>query len=329
LKALVTGGSGFIGSNLVDALLDRGDAVIALDNLTTGRRSNLDSALSRGAQLVVEDIRDEELVGPLLEKEKPEVVYHLAAQIDVRVSAARPGFDAGINVVGTVNMLEAARAAGARRFVYASTGGAIYGETEVVPTPEDTPIASEAPYGQAKFAGEGYCDLWRRLHGLSTVSLRFGNVYGPRQDPLGEAGVIAIFCGKLQEGGKPTVYGDGRQTRDYIYVHDVVRAVLAAGSHDAGGSFNVGTGRGASVLELVDHLGKLGREMGLLADRASFEAQFAPARLGEIQRSTLDTTKSRDVLGFEAEVGLDDGLRRTLEWVAEDEAQTAPTARAS
>ena len=179
MKVLVTGGAGFIGSNLVDALLDRGDEVVVLDNLTTGRKTNVEHAIANGAKLVVEDIRDADLVGSLLESEKPEVVFHLAAQMDVRVSAARPVYDAEVNVIGTINMLEAARLCGARRFVFASTGGAIYGETDVLPTPEGTEINSEAPYGQAKFSAEGYCELWGRLHGLSAVSLRFGNVYGP------------------------------------------------------------------------------------------------------------------------------------------------------
>ena len=317
MKVLVTGGAGFIGSNLVDALLDRGDDVVVLDNLTTGRKSNVDHALANGAKLVVEDIRDGELVASLLEAEKPEVVFHLAAQIDVRVSAARPSFDAEVNVIGTINMLEAARRAGARRFVYASTGGAIYGETDVVPTPEDTEIRSEAPYGQAKYAGEGYLSLWQRLHGLSTVSLRFGNVYGPRQDPLGEAGVIAIFCGKLQTSGDPTVFGDGRQTRDYVFVKDVVRACMTAGEDDRSGAYNVGRGQEVSVLELVSQLGMLGNELGLL-DGRSFEPQFAPARAGEVQRSALDPTRSREELGFVADVDLEDGLRRTLQSVLQE-----------
>jgi UDP-glucose 4-epimerase len=314
LKVLVTGGAGFIGSNLVDALLDRGDDVVVLDNLTTGRKSNVDHALANGAKLVVEDIRDGEMVASLLEAEKPEVVFHLAAQIDVRVSAAKPSFDAEVNVIGTINMLEAARRAGARRFVYASTGGAIYGETDVVPTPESTEIRSEAPYGQAKYAGEGYLSLWQRLHGLSTVALRFGNVYGPRQDPLGEAGVIAIFCGKLQTGGDPTVFGDGRQTRDYVFVDDVVRACMIAGGDDRGGAYNVGRGVEVSVLKLVEQLGMLGNELNLL-DGRSFEPQFAPARAGEVQRSALDPTRSREELGFVAETNLEDGLRRTLQSV--------------
>ena len=328
MKALVTGGAGFIGSNLVDALLDRGDDVVVLDNLATGRKTNLDAALARGAQLVVEDIRDGNVVGSLLASEKPEVVFHLAAQMDVRVSAARPVYDAEVNVIGTINMLEAARAGGAGRFVFASTGGAIYGETDVLPTPEDAEINSEAPYGHAKYSAEGYCDLWRRLHGLSTVSLRFGNVYGPRQDPMGEAGVVAIFCGKLRDRAQPTVFGDGRQTRDYIYVSEVVGAALAAARSDVHGSFNVGTGAESSVLDLVETLGKLGRESGMIGPDDSFEAQFAPARAGEVERSALDTARSRDVLGFEAKVGLEEGLRQTLAWVAEEDAAPA-RARAS
>jgi len=320
LKALVTGGAGFIGSNLVDALLARGDEVVVLDNLATGRRPNLDSALARGARLVVEDIRDAALVRSLLEYERPEAVFHLAAQMDVRVSAAKPVYDAEVNVIGTINMLEAARLCGARRFVFASTGGAIYGETEVLPTPEDAEINSEAPYGHSKYSAEGYCDLWGRLHGLSAVSLRFGNVYGPRQDPLGEAGVVAIFCGKLRDRGQPTVFGDGLQTRDYIYVEEVVNAALIASANEAAGPFNVGTGEESSVLDLVEVLQKLGRELGIIGENDSFEPQFAPARAGEVQRSSLDTRKSRDVLGFEARVGLEEGLRRTLEWVVAEDA---------
>jgi UDP-glucose 4-epimerase len=319
---LVTGGAGFIGSNLVDALVARGDDVVVLDNLSTGRRSNLDSALAQGSRLVVEDIRDAALVRSLLEQEKPEVVFHLGAQIDVRVSAAKPAYDAEINVLGTINMLEAARLCGARRFVFTSTGGAIYGETDVLPTPEDADINSEAPYGHAKYSAEGYCDLWGRLHGLSAVSLRLGNVYGPRQDPLGEAGVVAIFCGKLRDGTQPTVFGDGLQTRDYIYVEEVVSAALIASANEVTGAFNVGTGRESSVLDLVEVLQELGRELGIIGPDDPFEPQFAPARAGEVQRSVLDPTKSRDVLGYEARVPLAEGMRRTLRWVvAEDAAQ--------
>jgi UDP-glucose 4-epimerase len=312
VKALVTGGSGFIGSHLVDALLDRGDDVVALDNLSTGRRENLDGAIGRGARLVVEDIRDGEIVGSLVNDEKPDVIFHLAAQMDVRVSTEKPTYDAGINVIGTLNMLETAREAGVRRFAFASTGGAIYGEAKDLPAREDSDIHPEAPYGQAKFSAEGYCDLYRRLHGLSTVSLRFGNVYGPRQDPFGEAGVIAIFCGKLIEGGHPIVFGDGRQTRDYVYVKEVVDAMLRASESDVHGAYNVGCGVETSVLELIDALAELGREAGILTN-GSFEPELAPARPGEVLRNALDPQRAREVLGFEAKVGVKDGLRATLD----------------
>jgi UDP-glucose 4-epimerase len=311
MKALVSGGSGFIGSHLVDALLDRGDEVVAVDNLSTGRRSNLDGALDRGARLIVEDIRDGDLMKTLFDHEQPDVVFHLAAQMDVRVSAARPNYDAEINVLGTLNLLEASRlSSGVNRFVFTSTGGAIYGEAEELPAAEDSPIRPEAPYGQAKFAAEGYCELYRRLHGLSTVSLRLGNVYGPRQDPFGEAGVIAIFCGKLLEGGRPTVFGDGKQTRDYIYVRDVVDAALIVAANDIHGSYNVGRGAETTVLELIETLSDLA---GVQA-----EPEFAPARPGEVLRNALDPSKSKSELGFEAKVGMADGLRTTFESFREE-----------
>jgi UDP-glucose 4-epimerase len=230
----------------------------------------------------------------------------------VRVSTARPAYDAGINVLGTVNMLEAARESGVRRFVFASTGGAIYGEADELPAREDVEIRPEAPYGQAKYAAEGYCALYRRLHSLSTISLRLGNVYGPRQDPLGEAGVIAIFCGKVTSRGRPTVFGDGRQTRDYIYVQEVVEALLTTAASDADGAYNVGRGVETSVLELIETLGALGREAGLL-EEGDFEPEMAPPRPGEVNRNALDPTKAREVLGFEAKVGVEEGLRVTLE----------------
>ncbi|MEA2473440.1 MAG: UDP-glucose 4-epimerase, partial [Thermoleophilaceae bacterium] len=213
---------------MVDGLLARGDEVTVVDNLSTGRRSNLEGAESKGARLVEADIRDPEALATIFRDAGPEVVFHLAAQIDVRKSAEDPAFDARVNVEGTINVLQAARGAEVRRVVNTSTGGAIYGEAQQIPAPESHPNAPEAPYGQSKFAAEGYCELFRRLFGLSTVSLRYGNVYGPRQDPLGEAGVIAIFCGRLRSGERPTVFGDGLQTRDYVHVHDVVAANLAA-----------------------------------------------------------------------------------------------------
>jgi UDP-glucose 4-epimerase len=307
VRALVTGGAGFIGSNLVDALVARGHEVTVVDDLSTGKRENLDAATAAGAELVESDVRDADGMRDVLGRVRPEVVFHLAAQIDVRRSAADPAADARINVEGTINLLEAARAAGVGRFVNTSTGGAIYGEGRIVPAPEEHPVAPEAPYGQSKFAAEGYCQLFGRLHGLSTVSLRYGNVYGPRQDPLGEAGVIAIFCGRLIEGERPIVFGDGLQTRDYVHVDDVVTANLAAVESDAPGPYNVGTGVETTVLQLVEALAPLGT--------APFEPEHRPERPGEVRRIALDCTRAREDLGWEAMVGLEDGLIQTLESV--------------
>jgi UDP-glucose 4-epimerase len=307
VKALVTGGAGFIGSAVVDALLARGDAVTVVDDLSTGRRQNLDSALEAGASLLERDIRDASAMAELAHEAEPEVIFHLAAQVDVRHSVADPAFDAAVNVGGTANVLDAARGAGARRVVFTSTGGAVYGEGDgqELPLKEDAPIAPMAPYGQSKFAAEGYLALYRRLYGLSSISLRLGNVYGPRQDPLGEAGVIAIFCGQLLAGGRPTVYGDGAQTRDYIYVDDVVAAILAAAEGDAAGPINVGTGRETDVLELIDSLGKLG-------DVEEFKPEPAPARTGEVQRISIDPGRAEQALGWRPATALQDGLRMTL-----------------
>src|ERR687894_690637 len=251
MKTLVTGGAGFIGSNLVDALVARGDEVAVIDDVSTGKRDNLEQALANGAELIELDVRDAEAVTAALERVRPEVVFHLAAQIDVRKSVADPAHDSRVNVEGTINVLNAAHASGARRLVNTSTGGAIYGEGQIIPAPEDHPVAPEAPYGLSKYCAENYCALFTRLHGLSTVSLRYGNVYGPRQDPLGEAGVIAIFCGKLLAGERPTIFGDGKQTRDYVYVGDVVDANLKAADTQTAGAVNIGVGKEVSVLDIV------------------------------------------------------------------------------
>ncbi len=308
MRALVTGGAGFIGSNLVDALLARGDEVTVLDDLSTGRRQNLEPALEAGARLIEQDIRETEAVIGLCREQAPEVIYHLAAQIDVRRSVEDPGFDAAINVGGTANLLEGARLAAGGRFVFVSTGGAIYGEGDGKPLPlaEDAPAEPLAPYGQSKFAAEGYVALYERLYGLSGVSLRLGNVYGPRQDPLGEAGVVAIFCGRLRAGERPTVFGDGRQTRDYIYVGDVVEGLLAAGTGTAGGPLNIGTGRESSVLELIERLQSLNGAHG-------FEPEFADPRAGEVQRISIDPAQAAAELGWRPRTGLEEGLRITLD----------------
>jgi UDP-glucose 4-epimerase len=308
MRALVTGGAGFIGSNLVDALVERGDDVVVVDNLATGKRENLQGALAQGAELVEESITDAAAMVKLAERVSPDAIFHFGAQIDVRKSAADPAWDASINVVGTINMLEAARISGAGRFVNSSTGGAIYGEGQQIPAPESHPVVPEAPYGLSKFCAENYIEMFRRMQGVPGVSLRYGNVYGPRQDPLGEAGVVAIFCGKLLEGERPTIFGDGKQTRDYVYVGDVVAANLAAVEHtEAIGAYNVGLGREVSVLDIVDSLKRIS---GAGDD---FEPEFAPPRKGEVQRIALDATRAREELGWQAQVELDEGLERTLD----------------
>jgi UDP-glucose 4-epimerase len=310
MRSLVTGGAGFIGSNLVDALIARGDEVTVVDDISTGRRANLDGALAAGAELVELDIRDTATLTDLAAARKPETVFHLAAQIDVRKSLEDPAFDAAVNVGGTANVLDAARAADAGRVVFVSTGGAIYGEGEgkQLPLDESTAIAPLSAYGQSKYAAEGYLALYERLYGLSTLALRLGNVYGPRQDPLGEAGVIAIFCGKLKTGERPLIYGDGTQTRDYIYVGDVVAAALAAAGSAATGAVNIGTGEETSVLELATALARLG---GV----ESFEPEFARGRPGEVQRISVDPALAERELGWKPQTGLEEGLRRTLDAV--------------
>src|SRR5581483_5725539 len=223
-----------------------------------------------------------------------EVVFHLAAQADVRVSVTDPTFDAATNVLGTIAVLEAARACGARRVVNSSTGGGLYGDIDILPTPEDVPIHPMAGYGQSKYAAEGYCGLYTRLHGLSTISLRYGNVYGPRQDIHGEAGVVAIFAGALIEGRAPKVFGNGTQTRDWVEVSDVVRANLMAADSALNGAVNIGHGRETTVLQLLDAMrGAVGR--------MDAEPEFVPARPGEVSRSCLDVSRARQELGWQPE----------------------------
>jgi UDP-glucose 4-epimerase len=309
MRALVTGGAGFIGSNLVDALLDQGSEVDVVDTLVTGRRSNLEAgAFDRGARLHEVDITDAPALNALVGDIAPEVIFHLAAQIDVRKSIEDPAFDASVNVVGTINVLEAARLAGVGRVVNTSTGGAIYGDADTIPSDESTVPLPMAAYGQSKFCAERYLGWYGRLYGQSNLTLRLGNVYGPRQDPMGEAGVIAIFCGKLRDGTRPTIFGDGSQTRDYVYVGDVVRAQLAAAQSSVTGEINVGTGRETSVLDIVEVMKELEPDAA-----AGFDPAFAEERLGEVQRSCLDVSRAREELGFEAQTTLRDGMRATLE----------------
>ncbi|MGH2925024.1 MAG: NAD-dependent epimerase/dehydratase family protein [Solirubrobacterales bacterium] len=307
MKALVTGGAGFIGSHLVDALVERGDEVAVIDDLSTGRRENLGGALTAGAELLEIDVGDADSVSRAFDERRPELIFHLAAQIDVRRSVADPIYDLNVNVAGTLNLLEAARRSGAGRFLLASTGGAIYGEGAGLELPLDETAACrpDAPYGQSKFAAEGYVSLYGRLHGLSGTALRLGNVYGPRQDPLGEAGVVAIFCGALLGDGTPRVFGDGHQTRDYVYVRDVVAAFLAGAEAEATGTYNVGTGVETTVLELGELIAGICEK--------PFEPEMAPPRPGEVQRIAIDSGRAASDLGWEARTPLADGLRTTAD----------------
>jgi len=318
MRSLVTGGAGFIGSNLVDGLVALGDDVFVLDDLSSGRRENLTDALAGGARLIEGDVSDRACVDRVFAEHGVERVFHLAAQIDVRKSVSDPVFDLTINVAGTLNLIRAAIETEANRFVFASTGGAIYGEGAGRPLPleEDADRLPGAPYGQSKLAAEGYLDLYSRLDGLPAVALRLGNVYGPRQDPQGEAGVVAIFCGALLDGRVPKVFGDGRQTRDYIHVDDVVQAFLAAARSQGVGAFNVGTGREADVLEL-------GRIIAGAYD-VEFAPAFEPARAGEVERIAIESSRAAEELGWRAAIPLEEGLAQTARWARDLRSRAEP-----
>jgi UDP-glucose 4-epimerase len=296
VRAVVTGGAGFIGSNLVDALLARGDEVVVVDDLSSGKRENV----SEQARLVELDIGDPSLADAFAEA-RPEVCFHLAAQADVPTSVAKPVFDAEVNVIGTIRVLEAA---GSTPVVFSSTGGAIYGECDA-PAREDHPRTPLAPYGIAKLAGEEYLAGWNRLRGTRHATLRFGNVYGPRQETGLEGGVVAIFLNAMASGEETTIFGDGSQRRDFVHVDDVVLALLAAPGTP--GVFNVGSGVDTSVLELHERCRAVSGD-----DR---EPRFGPAREGDLMRSALDVSLAGRKLGWKPEVGLEEGLRRTWEWI--------------
>ncbi len=302
MQTLVTGGAGFIGSHLVDALVERGDAVVVVDDLSKGRRERVHPA----ADLREVDICDGAALAAVTAETRPAAIFHLAAQADVRFSVEHPVRDAQVNVLGTINVLEAARSVPAK-VVLASTGGALYGETEVLPTPETEPVFPEAPYGTAKYCAEEYLGLYNRLYGSRHAVLRLGNVYGPRQDPNGEAGVVSIFAGRVSRGDGLTVYGDGTQTRDYVFVGDVVRAFMAAAAAEQPGFWNIGTGVQATVLDLIEGFAR--------STGKTVEPTFAPARPGELQRSALDVGKAGRDLGFRAETTIEDGLQRVYRWV--------------
>ncbi len=300
MRILVTGGAGFIGSHVVDRFIRDGHAVAVVDNLSSGRRANV----HRDATLHVCDIRSARLADVVV-GHRPQAVVHVAAQAAVARSVIDPVFDASVNLLGTLTLLEACRRAGVARVVYTSTGGAAYGETDVLPTPEDHPTRATSPYGVSKVTAERYLEVWTGLTGGRAISLRLANVYGPRQSPHGEAGVVAIFTHRLLHGEPCIVNGDGEQTRDYVYVEDVAEAVaLALARDEVVGVFNVATGTETSVNELYRRLSRLAG-----VDRAPVHG---PSRPGEQRRSVLDASRAKAVLGWSPAITLDEGLARTL-----------------
>ncbi|MEZ0383538.1 NAD-dependent epimerase/dehydratase family protein [Mycobacterium sp. pW045] len=307
MRALVTGAAGFIGSTLVDRLRADGHPVVGLDNFATGRATNIEHLAGDAdfsfveADIVTTDLAD------VLAQYRPEVIFHLAAQIDVRHSVADPAFDASVNVVGTIRLAEAARAAGVRKIVHTSSGGSIYGTPPRYPTTEDDPTDPASPYAAGKVAGEIYLNTFRHLYGLQCSHVAPANVYGPRQDPHGEAGVVAIFAQALLQGAPTKVFGDGSNTRDYVYVDDVVDAfVRASGPAGDGQRFNVGTGVETSDRQLHSAVAA--------AVGAPDDPEFHPARLGDLKRSCLDVSRAREVLGWQPQVALDDGVARTVSY---------------
>jgi UDP-glucose 4-epimerase len=306
MRILVTGGAGFIGSHTVDALVATGShEVSVVDNLSAGKRDQINP----GTRFHQADIRDAAEVGRIIGDERPEVIVHFAAQMDVRRSVADPAFDAQVNLVGFLNLMEAARQHGLRRVVFSSTGGAIYGEQDTFPADESHPCRPVSPYGVAKFSTESYLFFYKAQYGIDYAAMRYANVYGPRQDPHGEAGVVAIFCGRLLEDKPVTIFGDGKQTRDYVYVGDVVRANVAAVTASATGPINVGTGIETDVNQLYRALAAAAG-----SDRAP---TYAPARLGEQSRSVIAAMRARRELGWSPQVTIEEGLRRTYDFFKE------------
>ena len=313
-RILVTGGAGFIGSHIAEAYLAAGWDVVVLDDLSRGHRRNVPAK----ARLVEADIRSPE-AKDLLATGRFDVLCHHAAQIDVRVSVDRPAFDASINVVGFVNLLEGAADGGVKRVVFASSGGTVYGDPLQIPTPEDAPNCPISPYGASKLAGEHYARMLGALRGFDAVSMRYSNVFGPRQDPKSEAGVVSIFVSRLLEEKPLTIFGDGTQTRDYVFVADVARANFLAGTkplppagvHEAR-AFNIATSRETTVLELAATVGRVMNVQPVL--------EFSPPRAGELQRSALDVSKARAALGWAPEFTFESGLPRLIDWFKKENA---------
>jgi UDP-glucose 4-epimerase len=301
-RILITGGAGFIGSTVADLFVEAGWDVAVLDDLSSGRRENV----PQRARFYPVDVRGAAAHEAVV-KERPQVICHHAAQIDVRRSMSDPRLDADVNVGGLLNLMQAAvEARSVEHVLFASSGGATYGDTDVVPTPEDHPQRPVSHYGAAKAASELYLGVYRANHGIPFTALRYSNVYGPRQDPHGEAGVVAIFCGRLLERRPCTIFGDGKQTRDYVFAGDVARANLLAAERRHDGALNVGTGVETDVVELYAHVAR--------AAGVSHPPEHAPARMGEQKRSCIDPAEAARVLGWRPEVALPDGLARTFEW---------------
>lgn len=310
MKILVTGGAGFIGSHVAERYLADGHEVAIVDDLSTGHLENVPV----GATFYRCDIRQPELA-EIFQEFRPEVVCHLAAQMSVRISIQRPRFDADTNVVGTINMLECAIAAGTRKVIYASTGGALYGEPQYLPCDEEHPIVPISHYGISKHTVEHYLELYSFLYGLDYTVLRFPNVYGPRQDPEGEAGVVAIFSGLLLQNKPATIYGDGLQQRDFVYVSDVAEANALALSRGSRSTINLGSGVGTSVLEVYEALTEV-----IGCDRPP---RFETTRAGEVYRIFLTNERARALLGWQPQVGLLEGMQRTVSWVGQGAASIA------
>ncbi len=301
MKILITGGAGFIGSHLVDALIKRKHKLIVVDNLSSGLKENLNPK----AKFYYLDIRSKKLDN-VFQKERPEIVFHCAAQINLRKSIAHPLKDARINILGSLNLLENCRKYKIKKFIFSSTGGAIYGDTKNIPTPEDFPANPPSPYGIAKLTIEKYLHYYYQVFGLPYFSLRYSNVYGPRQNPKNEAGVIAIFSEKILKGEQIVINGDGRQTRDYVYIDDVVRANLLALRRKGVGVFNIGTEKETSVREIFKMLKKI--------TQTKIKAIYGPPIKGEQRRSCLAIKKAKRELGWSPKVRLDDGLKKTVQW---------------
>ncbi|HAV43633.1 TPA: UDP-glucose 4-epimerase [bacterium] len=304
MNVLVTGGAGFIGSNLVDAYLGRGDDVVIVDDLSSGKKENINPK-AKFYHLDIQDPGIEEI----FKEHKIDLVNHHAAQIDVRKSVVDPILDARINIIGLLNILQNCIQYGTKKVIFASSGGVVYGEPEILPAREDYPLIPLSPYGVTKLTTEKYLYYYHNTYGLDYTILRYGNVYGPRQDPYGEAGVIAIFINKLLKRETPTIYGDGEQVRDYIYVGDVVKANLLVSAEGSTEAFNIGTGIPTSVNKLLK---KVQGVMDCYLDPI-----YGPKRPGEIYRSYLECQKAKEYLGWTAEVGLEEGLKKTLEFFAE------------